>query len=373
MKSTPLSVVVLAGLTIALAGCQAPSPGSLPADSRDTAGAASTTTETAPTDVVLDLSLASQEIAVDPARGTIWLATIQPATKDTLWAVDMRTGDVRGFDLPDVDYNGFTTHVRVGEDGAVWVSLPYELVRVDPESGEVTSVRFSEKVEGALPGSLDRDATLPGTWLSAILPDGAGVLVARNHVPYLTKVNADLTASRGADVGEGYAGAADLARGADGSIYLLPPMDDPSGAVSILGGSTIPGTEKLAPRRLLVDGSTASVLSAEGTTTAVAGAAPGAGPREPWTRINGTGTKVQYDTVAGSLVRRAADGSQQVLQLEHVTGLTSGGGPDPETGKQRPVDTTVTVPDRVTDFIVAEDGTVWFLRHNGTQLARWNS
>ena len=372
MKRTPLSVVALAGLAIALAGCQSPPPGSPSADSHDAAGAASTTTETASANTVLDLSLASFEIAVDRAKGRIWLATIQPAAKDTLWAVDMRTGGVRGFDLPDVDYNGFTTHIRVGEDGAVWVSLPYELVRVDPESGEVTSVRFAEKVEGALPGALDAGATLPGTWLSAILPYGAGVLVARNHVPYLTQVSADLTVSRGADVGEGYAGAADLARGADGSIYLLPPMDDPSGAVSVLGGSTIPGTEKLAPRRLLVDGSTVSVLSAEGTTIAVTDADPGAGAREPWTRINGAGTKVQYDATAGTLVRRAADGSQQVLQLEQVTGVTSGGGPDPETGKERPVDTTVTVPDRVTDFVVADDGTVWLLRHNGTQLARWN-
>jgi hypothetical protein len=372
MKRAPLSVVALAGLTIALAGCQTPPAGSLPADSIDSAGAASTTMETASADVVLDLSLASFEMAVDPARGTVWLATIQPAAKDTLWAVDMRTGDVRGFDLPDVDYNGFTTHIRVGGDGAVWVSLPYELVRVDPESGEVTSVRFAEKVEGALPGALDQNATLPGTWLSAILPEGTGMLVARNHVPYLTRVSADMTVSRGADVGEGHAGAADLARGADGSTYLLPPMDGPAGVVSILGGSTIPGTQELAPRRLLVDGSTVSVLSAGGTTTAVADAGPQAGAREPWTRINGAGTKAQYDAAAGTLVRRAADGSQHVLQLEQVTGVTSGGGLDVATGKQRSVDTTVTVPDRVTDFIVAEDGTVWFLRHDGTQLARWN-
>ncbi|WP_157962584.1 hypothetical protein [Homoserinimonas sp. OAct 916] len=371
MKCTHLSVAALLGLTLALTGCQAVAPGSQPAGSDDIATAASATT-TASADIVLDLPLASNEVAVDPGKGTIWLATVQPVGKDTLWAVDMHTGDVRNFDLPDADYNGYTTHIRAGEDGAVWVSLPYELVRLDPETGKLTSVQFAEKVDGALPGALDAGSTLPGTWLSAVLPDEAGVLVARNNVPYLTQVNADMTVSRGADAGDGYAGAADLARGEDGTIYLLPPMDDPSGAVSILGGSTIPGTQDLAPQRLFVDGSTVSMLSADGTTTVISDTDHHAGAHELWTRTNAAGTQVQYDAAAGTLVRRAADGSQQELQLEHRTGVTSGGGIDPETGKQRVEDSTVTVPDRVTDFVVAEDGTVWFLRHDGTQLARWN-
>ena len=362
MRRILLPLATLTGVAVVLAGCQVLSP------TEELAGI-----DVAPqVDVVLDLSAASQEVAIDSATNTIWLATVQPVEKDTLWAVDMGSGETRAFDLPDVDYNGYTTHVRVGQDRAVWVSLPYELARWDPTSGEVTSLRFTEEVDGALPDALDPDATLPGTWLSGILPDGTGVLVARNHVPYLTRVSADMMASRGAEVGEDYAGAADLVRGSDGSILMLPALDNPAAAVEVLGGPEIAGTEDLGPRRLLVDGPVVSALSLDDSTTVVASTGSQPGARGLWTRMNSAGATVQYDPAAGAFVRHESDGSTDLLQLEQFQGETSGGGIDPDTGKQTNASTSVTTWDRVTDFVIADDGTVWLLRHNGTQLVRWD-
>ena len=298
---------MLAGLTVVLAGCRA----TLPYEP----SAIAVANGASHVEVALNHP-ASQEVAVNPMTNTIWLATVQPVETDTLWAIDMSTGEKRSFELPTVDYNGYTTHVRVGPDGAMWVSLPYELARWDPVSENVASLRFTEEADGALPGALDRNATLPGTWLSAILPDGTGVLVARNHVPYLTHVSADMTVSRGATVPDDYAGAADLLRGSDGSLL--------------------------------------------------------SGARGPWTRVNSSGTTVQYDPAAGTLTRHESDGSTDLLQLEQFQGEISGGGIDPDTGKKTNANTSVTVWDRVTDFVVAGDSTVWILRHNGTQLVRWN-
>lgn len=362
MKRLVIRPIVLTVLAVSLAGCQVTARD----DSPITSGAA-------PLSVVLDLPSASQEIAVDSATNTLWVASVQTAGKDTLWSVDMTKGTSRAYDLPDVDYSGYTTHVRVGQDGAVWISLPYELARWDPTSGTVTSVRFSEDVDGALPGALDPNATLPGTWLSAILPDDAGVLVARNNVPYLTAVSPDLTVSRGLAAPDGYAGAADLLRESDGSILMLPALDNPAGEVTTINGSRIAGTDGLGPRRFLVDGPDISALVLDDSEVTVVGASGDlVGNRGSWARTNSSGTSVSYDASAGTLTREGPDGHAEVLQLERFEGEMSGGGIDPATGKTTNQGQSIQTWDRLTDFFVAEDGTVWLLRHKGTQLVRWN-
>jgi hypothetical protein len=198
------------------------------------------------------------------------------------------------------------------------------------------------------------------------------VLVARNHVPYLTRVSNELEASRGPAVTSGYAGAADLVRD-DGRVLLLPALDNPAAGVKVLGGAEISGTAQRGPHRFLVDGAIVSALSQDESMTVVASASDHPGTHELWTRTNGEGTSVRYDPAEGTLVRIAPDGSQDVLQLERFEGQTSGGGIDPETGQQRSADTSIAVWDRLTDFVVAADGSVWLLRHDGTQLVRWGA
>lgn len=308
MNRACLSLLAIAAASLLLAGCQTPSAGQSIADGGDSRATTSDTSNPV-AQVVRDLTLASHQLAIDHDRNKIWLATIQPAGEDTLWSVDLKSEEVQSFTLPDVDDNGYTSHIRVGKDGAVWVSLPYELVRVDPDSGTIASLPFPEEVDGALPGALDRETTVPGTWLSGILPDEGGILVARNNVPYLTHVDNDMAASRGAELGTDDAGPIDLA--------------------------------SLEP-----------------------------GAREAWTRVNDVGLAVAYDTSAGTLTRHTADGTQQTLQLEQMTGVKSGGGIS-ATGERDESDKTIQIPDRITDFVIGDDGSVWFLRHSGTQLARW--
>ena len=104
MKRLVIRPIVLTVLAVSLAGCQVTARD----DSPITSGAA-------PLSVVLDLPSASQEIAVDSATNTLWVASVQTAGKDTLWSVDMTKGTSRAYDLPDVDYSGYTVrrvHVR---------------------------------------------------------------------------------------------------------------------------------------------------------------------------------------------------------------------------------------------------------------------
>lgn len=232
-KAKVVAVGVVAGLVL-LSGCglggAAPSGGVggtepvVPSVAVDGAGAAAPVAagaalagepEVAQVVDVLEFIYPVRELTADPATGDLWVLSLDPAGQAgeaKLWRVDGASGATESFGLPETVAKGFTSgHVRVGQDGAVWVSLSREVARIDPVTSTVTSVSLPLEAEDALPGAYDTGADLPGTWISAILPDGDGALIARNNVPYLTRLGPDLSVTRGAAVDEAHAGAADLA------------------------------------------------------------------------------------------------------------------------------------------------------------------
>src|SRR5207245_2398930 len=81
---------------------------------------------------------------------------------------------------------GIYNRVVPDASGAVWFNTDgYQLIRLDPVTGAITSLHLALKV----PGTNWQNG---GTWISAIAPDGVDVVIARRNVPYLTRVNGSM-------------------------------------------------------------------------------------------------------------------------------------------------------------------------------------
>ncbi len=318
------------------------------------------------TSKVVSISSGAYKLAYDAPRKLLWFAEISRSGDDFLWSVGVDSGRISKYPLPSVEYNGYTTQIKVSPDGAVWVSLPYELARLDPADGTVRSLEISEKAAGALPAATDRSAPLPGTWISDILFDGNAALVARVNVPYLTRVDAMLGQSQDLPLPDSHAGSKGMVRATDGWAYLLPGWDragsilalSPDGSLTPIGG--LDGT------RLSTHGADVTVLM---ETTMVATlrsgkATPadvGYGRRPNWIQATDSGFRVEYDEQSGVLTREIPGRPIEELRLDTAAGLAVGGkGGD------------VTQVERLTDFVLTEDGTVWLMRDEGRVLAEWS-
>jgi hypothetical protein len=145
---------------------------------------------------VEDLALAVPgevyDLAYDEERGLLWFALMQISDKDWLYSVSVLDATERRWELPDSTHNGYLSHVKIGDDGVVWVSQEYSLTRFDPDAEAVASVALDLEVDLALPDALDHTNPLPGTWISAITPYRDGVLVARNNVAGLSYFDSEL-------------------------------------------------------------------------------------------------------------------------------------------------------------------------------------
>lgn len=360
--------VAAVALVLAVGGCATAQGGGEPTASAGDAAALGTATSSVAK--VLGLPLAVQDLTVSPDGRTVWFASCGDSGQNLLWSVDITDRAAHSHSLPDGECTGFTMHTRISSDGAVWVNCAYDLIRFDPATDKAATLTFTPAVDDAVPGSLDPSDTLPGTWLSSIVADGDDALVARNHVPYLTRVDPNLHAARDVAVDADHAGAADMVRGADGTIVLLAAYGSSAPAIT-LNGATVKGTVGTGSQRLILDGPTLSALSPDRTTVTVLDSdrLP-VGSTTSWTRTGTDGTSATYDASAGQFVRRAADGAKSSLRLDRIDGAVSGGGltsgGDRVTGPD-----AVTTIERITDFFVATDGAVWMLRANGTELARW--
>ena len=319
-------------------------------------------------DVVAELDTPAYAVAYDPSGDAVWFAEVGRGGPDRLWQAKESTGELTSFPLPAVEYNGFTTHLHVSDDGAVWVSLPYVLVRLDPATGSSKSLTFpKEAEEDALPAASDPGAPLPGTWISELAVVGSSVMVARMNMPYLSVVDATLTESRGPSLPDGYAGARSMARGPDGWLYLLPALDKDGPVLGLRGDRTQPMAQ-IYPQRLVEDPDGVIALGVGHSVGTLAGAdqdqlATLTAPQiSPWSRSNRGGTTATYDPAAGRVARQVPGQSTEVLALEPIAGVAAGGPPDQE---------HITRPETLTDFLVSEDGSVWLLRDGGAVVERW--
>jgi hypothetical protein len=195
------------------------------------------------------------DLAYDSANDAIWYAQQDVSLPDRLFRYDIKTTATSEWEIPDSDYNGFLSQIKVDEEGAVWITQPYRLTRFDPKSETARSVDFTLEVDGALPGGSDPNDPAPGTWVSSIGFAGPDVLVARNNVPDLIRINADLEELGRIKVPEPYAGATDIAVDVDGTVYLLPGVTE-APVVSVLrADGTVESLGVEANRLEAVDGS----------------------------------------------------------------------------------------------------------------------
>lgn len=161
-------------------------------------------------------------IAYDSGRGVVWIRVTVTTGTDHLYRYEVDSGRTARWDLPETTYFGMFAQVVIDDSGAVWVyGDGYRVVRLEPDTGTVTSHLFPLEVPGV-------DWADGGTWVSAIAADGDGVLVARDRVPYLERLGPDLTVTERIDLPDGFAGATGLAASVD-HLFITA---DGSGAVA---------------------------------------------------------------------------------------------------------------------------------------------
>jgi hypothetical protein len=229
-----VGLVAMATLTMAaLVAVTRPVP-LLPAEPVTGEGPATSSAPGPVAQSVVGLAGDAYDLEYDRVRGKLWLAIMRATGPDELVAVDVETLEQAAWTLPDADYGGFVSRVKIGADGVVWVTQPYRLVRFDPASSSLVERAFDLVVPDALPNALDPAAPLPGTWISAIAPDADTIVVARNNVPYLVRLDDSLAEVERIPVPDPYAGAQDLVVAATDRIWLLSGPTVPA-AVVLLG------------------------------------------------------------------------------------------------------------------------------------------
>ena len=170
--------------------------------------------------VVMALPFPVYQLTYDPAGDALWFAVMEPGIGDWLYRVDPATGKSTEWELPVAPGNGFVSQVHVADDGAIWVSEDYRLVRLDPATGKVTSLVLDPSGQDIVP-SVVEDPNLPGTWISSFTTDASGAILARNGVPLLTLVSSDLQIRGTVPLPDGFVGPIDIRRLPDGSLALL--------------------------------------------------------------------------------------------------------------------------------------------------------
>lgn len=144
-------------------------------------------------------------MAWDPGRHALWMVTWRSYSDGRLSRVGL-DGSVQNWALPGgpnvqsspaiqaglvqpeqpLAWYGFdATDIVVDGQGIVWVAAGYGLVRFDPSTQKSQLKAFGESDPAQMYGEF-------GHWLSAIAPDGAGVLVAFNGESRLVHVDESL-------------------------------------------------------------------------------------------------------------------------------------------------------------------------------------
>lgn len=313
------------------------------------------------------LAGAAYRLAYDPTHDAIWYATFDISGPDYLYRVDVATAKTSRYGLPDTDYNGYLSAIRIAPDGAVWLNEPYRLVRFDPDAGSTKTLEFDLDDPAAQPDALDQGNPVPGTWISTFALADDSIIVARNNVSQLTLLSYDLKQIGTIPIPRAYAGARDLAVGpGDGQIYALPGVGQVGGLVVLSNAGAVLSTPAIEGNRLeLVGGDVFLSRPAGGTwVTGRRVSAPLAGPavaQDSFAVAGANGDVILFDATAGTLEKVTDGRVVSMLQL-----------PRSEVAIPRPGGENIVahVAARVSDLVTDRHGVTWYVDAGTNELVQ---
>jgi hypothetical protein len=193
----------------------------------------------------------------DSARGLLWYAYVGCGQASSLHSLNPSGGTIQQWTIPSNTFgNCDVPKLTLDASGAVWTMESSWLVRFDPQTKKMQSVRVA-------PESFEPSRTVDNrSSPTAIAADGSSVLLARINTPTLTRVAADMTLST-VVVSGSVAGATSLAV-TQGRIFVntgskllvIAPDGSP-----ILSGNSAPGTLEVRPDGRVV------IVSSRGSAT----------------------------------------------------------------------------------------------------------
>ena len=143
-------------------------------------------------------------LAWDGTHGVLWYTVQFSQTDSALYRLDPATGQTKRWALPATDYNGFLDMVVVDGTGAVWFDQSgVHLYRLDPASGKLARLDIDTQIKPVVDQG--------GVYITAIAADGDGVWIARESLPYLTRIDAGLHEVGKIQLPNSYAGSTELA------------------------------------------------------------------------------------------------------------------------------------------------------------------
>lgn len=309
--------------------------------------------------LVAELPDAVWDLEYDSIDDAVWFVSGNGQAAE-VFRVSTVDGKVVSWSVPDGEYSGVHRDVHHLANGDVMLSSDYGLVRLSSETGELESVLFDVEVDGALPGALDPNTPLPGTWISATAIIDGNVVVARQNVPFLTVVSGkDLSELERIVIPVALAGARDIA-GAQGELYVLGS----DGALVSVGT----GMKTIATGVAQIDyANGVGFLATMASNGAVAPVASGKlmpalvpGADEPaLVTVEETGMIGIYDTSGATVTLLAGTGipiKEVALPLREVPARTE--------------QMITTMPPQLNDMVVTKAGSVWYVTSDERGLWR---
>ena len=139
--------------------------------------------------VVAQLAGSAQNIAWDAVRGLVWYVDLQSG-HGTINAFNPSTAAIRSWNLPSSPSltgrpnTSASQNVAVDANGGVWFDATgYNLYRFDPATGQFRTLKLALKTGNWLH---------IGSFVTAIVPYGSGVLVARQGTAGLTRYDSTM-------------------------------------------------------------------------------------------------------------------------------------------------------------------------------------
>ena len=228
------------------------------------------------TQATVKLSGPAFDLAYDQSRHSLWF---KPADQATLFQYDTMSGKTTQLALPSTEDSGELDRVALAPDGSIWVATGYTVTRVDPASGSKRTHTFALADPDANSAALDANALSPGTWVSAITFDSAGMaLIARHNVTSLVGLDASLNVAEHIPMPASMAGPGSLAY-SGGVIYAAPFHGGPAGLFSEQGA--LVGTTTESVSSFSVSGSTVAAIGPAGPCRVASD-----GAATPWGQAN---------------------------------------------------------------------------------------
>jgi hypothetical protein len=235
LKNVPLGIrgligLVAASLVLAVAVFQlqtADEPGPLaPSDAASVSASSSESPKPRP-DQVARFDTESYDLAYDRVTDSLWLATMSGGGSDFLYRIDAETQQLKRWQLPETDHNGFLTEIEAADDGGIWLSYEYLLVRFDPETQTMASHKF--------PLGQPEANRYGGTWISGLGRAGDSVWVARNGLATLALFDPTMRQTGRLELPGSFIGAEDVATSGNELFVLRPGRDDGQGNITEAG------------------------------------------------------------------------------------------------------------------------------------------